>query len=105
MTEFLVEMYVSKIDCAASVFDWERFSKAAAEVTAEGHPVRLVRSIFVPEDETCFLLVDAEAPEHVRETARRAALACERVVEAATRTHRARPTAPQPWPRAEEDIA
>ena len=81
MTEFLVELYVSKANCAAVAVGWERLSRAAAELTDEGRPVRLVRSIFVPEDETCFLLVEAATAESVRETARRAALTCERVVE------------------------
>jgi len=83
MPEFLVELYVSKPDCNC-VADWaERVDRAAAELTAEGMPVRLLRSILVPEDETCFLLVAAETAGAVRETATRAALAFERVVEAA----------------------
>jgi hypothetical protein len=82
MTEFLVELYVSKTNCAAIGVEWARLNRAAAELTDEGRPVRLLRSIFVPEDETCFLLVEAATAENVRETARRAALACERVVEA-----------------------
>ncbi|HEX6699619.1 MAG TPA: hypothetical protein VF101_02720 [Gaiellaceae bacterium] len=83
MNEFLVELYVAKRDDAAIAAGWERFSRAAAEVTDAGRPVRLVRSIFVPEDETCFLLVEADADAVVLETARRASLVCERVVEAA----------------------
>jgi Protein of unknown function (DUF4242) len=82
MTEFLVELYVSKTDREAIEAGWEALNRAAAGLTAEGRPVRLVRSIFVPEDETCFVLVEAATAETVRETARRAALACERVVEA-----------------------
>jgi hypothetical protein len=82
MTEFLVELYVSKTDCACVEAEWERLNRAAAELTAEGRPVRLVRSIFVPEDETCFVLVEATAAETAREIARRAAVAFERVVEA-----------------------
>jgi Protein of unknown function (DUF4242) len=81
MTEFLVELYVSKTDCAAVMTGAERLNHAAAELTAEGRPVRLVRSIFVPEDETCYLLFEAVTAESVHETARRAALAPERVVE------------------------
>ena len=82
MNEFLVELYVSKTDCAAVAVGADRLSRAAAELTVEGRPVRLVRSIFVPEDETCFLLVEAATAETVLETARRAALPLERVVEA-----------------------
>ena len=52
-------------------------------MTAEGKPIRLVRSIFVPDEETCLLLVDASTVEHVRDTAKRAALPFEHVVETA----------------------
>ena len=83
MTEFLVELYVSKTNCAAVRTEAERLGRAAAELTAEGTPVRLLQSIFVPEDETCFLLVEAATTENVHETARRAALRVERVVETA----------------------
>jgi hypothetical protein len=82
MTEFLVELYVSKTNGAVVGVEWERLNRAADELTGEGRPVRLLRSIFVPEDETCFVLVEAATAETVRETARRAALPCERVVEA-----------------------
>jgi hypothetical protein len=82
MTEFLVELYVSKTNGVAVPLTAERVTRAAAELTDEGTPVRLVRSIFVPEDEICFLLVEAGTAETVRETARRAALAFERVLEA-----------------------
>ena len=83
MNQYLVELYVSKTNCAAVALASTRLSRAAAELTAEGKPVGLVRSIFVPEDETCFLLVDAAAAEDVHETARRAAVAYERIVETA----------------------
>ena len=82
MNEYLVELYVSKTNCAAIAAGAELLGRAADELTAEGTPVRLVRTIFVPEDETCFVLVEAPTPEAVRETAQRAALPLERVVEA-----------------------
>jgi len=82
MTEFLVELYASQADCEAVAAGLARLHRAAAELTDERRSVRFVRSIFVPEDETCFLLVDAASVEDVRETARRASLECERVVEA-----------------------
>jgi hypothetical protein len=43
--------------------------------------VRFVRSIFVPEDDTCFCVYQAAAVDDVREAARRAALSGERVTE------------------------
>jgi len=80
--EFLVELYVSREDAAAVERGAERTRRAAEELTREGTPVRFVRSIFVPEDETCFFLCEAVSAEAVREAARRAALSFERVTEA-----------------------
>ena len=82
MTEFLLELYVAKTDCAAVVAGAARLGSAAAQVMAERSPVRVVRSIFVPQDETCYVLVEATTIDAVRETATRAALPIERVVEA-----------------------
>ena len=81
MNEFLVELYVSKTNCEPS-----RVACGAPHARGRGADRRgqtgpLVRSIFVPEDETCFLLVEAATAEAVRETARRAAVRYERVAE------------------------
>ena len=82
MNEFLLELYVSKTNCAAVEVGAERLGRAAAELTTEGTPVRVLRSIFVSEDETCFVLVEADTAENVRDIAHRASLPFERVVEA-----------------------
>jgi hypothetical protein len=83
MTEYLIELYVPSSEHAEIAAVTRRVEHAAAELTAAGRPVRLVRSILVPEDETCFLLVEAVTAESVRETAERAALSVDRVVETA----------------------
>ena len=49
----------------------------------EGTPVGFLRSIFVPEGETCFSLYEAETAEIACEVARRAELRFDRVAEAA----------------------
>jgi uncharacterized OsmC-like protein len=82
MTEFLVELYFSKTDSGAVTAGAELLDRAAAELAAEGRPVRIVRSIFVPEDETWYVLVEARTAEDVHESTRRAALRPERVAEA-----------------------
>lgn len=82
MAEFLVELYVSRGDVAAVERGAERARLAAEALTGEGTPVRYLRSIFVPDDETCFLLYEADSVEAVREAALRAGLPFERVAEA-----------------------
>ena len=79
MTEFIVELYVPRNDCDAVAAAAVRLTKAAAELTAEGRAVQLVRSIFVPTDETCFLLVEGGSADDVRETARRAGVSVDSV--------------------------
>jgi hypothetical protein len=84
VTEFLVELYAAKTDAVGVARGADRVGRAAAELTQEGTPVRFVRSIFLPEDETCLLLVEADSAETVREAARRAALVFDRVTAAAS---------------------
>jgi hypothetical protein len=74
VAEFLVELYVSRADA--------RGIRHAAE--AFGTTVSCVRSIFVPEDELCFLLVEAASADDVRDAARAAGLRFERISEVAT---------------------
>jgi hypothetical protein len=83
MTEFLVELYISREDRASLEREVEQARITAAEMTSEGTPIRYVRSIFVPEDETCFFLYEAASAASVRTAARRARLPFERVAEAA----------------------
>ena len=77
--EFLVEFYVSRPDAAAVDSGAQRARAGAEELTREGTPVRYLRSIFVPEDETCFFLYDGASADAVREAATRAGLPFERV--------------------------
>ncbi len=81
MTEFLVELYVPRTAADAAGQARGRAHRATAELTAEGISVRLVRSIFVPADETCLLLFEATSIDAVREAARRAALTFEHISE------------------------
>lgn len=82
MAEFLIELYASRTDALAVEHGAARARLAAEQLTREGTPVRYVRSIFVPDDETCFVLCEAASADAVREIARRAALTIERVSEA-----------------------
>ena len=82
MAEFLLEFYVARTDSAAVARGEERARVAAEELNREGTPIRFLRSIFVPEDETCFYLYEAASAETVRELAGRAALPVDRLSEA-----------------------
>ena len=79
MTEYLLELYVARADAVAIDQDTERARLAAEEHTREGTPVRYLRSIFVPDDETCLCLYDAVSMEAVREMSARAGLELERI--------------------------
>ena len=79
MAEFLLELYVSRTDPDAVSRDAERARAASRELVREGIPVRFLRSIFVPEDETAFFLYEAASPEAVYEAAHRASLDFERI--------------------------
>ena len=82
MAEYLVELYVARDDSAALERGAAHARQAAEELTREGTPVRFLRSIFVPEDETCLYLYEASSAAAVRDALGRAALLFDRVVEA-----------------------
>jgi uncharacterized protein DUF4242 len=87
VAEYVVELYVAREDVAALELSAERARRAAEELTREGTPVRFLRSIFLPVDETCFFLYEAASAELVREVARRAQLPFDRVAEAVAYAH------------------
>jgi hypothetical protein len=82
MADYLVELYVARDDAASLEVGPERAQRAAEELTRQGTPVRFVRSLFVPEDETCLFLYEAGSAADVRDAVTRAGLSFERVVEA-----------------------
>lgn len=86
MREFLVELYAARADRDAVSCDAHQVRLAAEALTRGGTPVRLLRSIFVPEDETCFVLLEAGSLEAARRAARRAGLPFERLAEVDTTT-------------------
>lgn len=59
-----------------------RLQAAAEELTAAGLHVHHVRSILVPDDETCFHVFEGPSVEAVEEVGRRADLEFDRVTEA-----------------------
>jgi hypothetical protein len=76
--QFLVEVFVPRAD-AALADRWALDAKAAADRLQEaGTPVRYVRSIFIPDEETCLILYQAATVDNVIVAAERAELPLER---------------------------
>ena len=87
MAEYLVELYVAHGDDAAAQRHAERAEQASAELTRAGSPVRCLRSIFVAEDETCFLHFEAGSAELVVEALHQAGLSPEHISVATSTPH------------------
>jgi hypothetical protein len=82
MPEFLVELFVSRADAGSTAPGAERARRAAEALSNQGTSVRYLRSIFVPDDETCFHLYTASSLAAVRAVGSRAGLRFERISEA-----------------------
>jgi hypothetical protein len=87
MAEYLVELYVAQGDHRLARQHAEQVTHAVAELTHEGGSVHCLQSIFVPEDETCFLLYEAPAAEVVEEAVRRAGLRHQHISPAISTLH------------------
>ena len=86
MPEFVGEHYRSG-DAGKDVGRCARAARAAADqLRREGTRVHHVRSILIPEDETCIHLYRAESIEAVRLAAQRASLSLDRLTAAVSGT-------------------
>lgn len=82
MATYLVEAYATKLD-DLRIRGLAAGARAAARaMTRNGAPVSYLGSIFVPEDETCFHLLEAPSPEVIRQARGHGSFAFERIVEA-----------------------
>jgi hypothetical protein len=81
MSIFMAELYVARTGADTVERAAERSRLAAEQLTRDGFPIRHLRWMFVPEDETCFLLYEAASADAVREVGQRAALIFERIAE------------------------
>jgi muconolactone delta-isomerase len=79
MPEYLLEFYIARDDAQAAADDGESARAAAEELTRRGTAVSYRRLIFVPTEETCFVLFEAESAEAVRDAATLAELPCGRI--------------------------
>jgi hypothetical protein len=84
VAQYLVELFVPRTDALVVPAAVRRVRLAAEDLARAGTAVRYLRSIFVPEDEICFLLFEAACAQDVRDAARSADLPFERISEAVT---------------------
>ena len=80
MPSFLAETYLPRPG-KARLRSAQRARAAAKKLAEHGTPIRFVRSIYVPNDEICFLVFDAISADAVEDACTRAGLRFERVVE------------------------
>lgn len=78
--QFLVERYVKQADRQDPAALAKALRRSARALTSEGEPVRYVRSIFLPGDETCLDLYVASSAEAVSEAVKRAGFSYDRIV-------------------------
>ena len=86
MTYFLAELYLPATSPGGTAEAVARARAAAEEVARDGDVLSLLRIIFVPGDETCFVAYEAATSEAVAEAGRRAGLDFERIVAAVEAT-------------------
>ena len=73
----MLEAYSADRVAAESKAD--RIRKSAVRVRASGVPVRVLRAIYLPEDETSLVLFDAPSADDVRALVADAGLSIERI--------------------------
>lgn len=88
--DFIAEQYIPSSGAETATAGAAAARQAAEETTREGMPVHYVRSIFVPDDETCIHFYRADSIEAVRAAAARASLPLERLTEAISNSGRER---------------
>jgi hypothetical protein len=76
MARYLAEVYTPNRGNAVAR------TRADAATLARSHGVRYVRAILVPEDETCFHMLDAASADIVDGAAREGSVRVERIAEA-----------------------
>jgi hypothetical protein len=74
MASFVVEVYSPNVRQADLADVAMRAEAAARELTSEGIGVRYLRSVLVPEDETCFHHFEGPSAEAIRRVSERAGL-------------------------------
>lgn len=66
MARFVIEVFTPGLDESGLAAVVDRVRAAAASLRRDGSPVRHLSSIFVPDDQTCFHIVEAPSPDAAR---------------------------------------
>lgn len=82
MREFVIEAYQPASSTGELDEQARRLLDGAAQVSRKASPVRFARLLYLPLDEVCFCLYEAESAEVAGEAALRAGLRYERITEA-----------------------
>ena len=82
MPSYLIESYLPRSRSGELRALVDRLRRATESLTAEGTRVRHLRSTFVPDDELCLHLLEADSAAMVGEASRRAAIEPARVLQA-----------------------
>lgn len=82
MPVFMVERDLPGISMEQLADAQKKAILAGKELTAEGHPVRYIRSTFVPGESKCMCLFEASDPDLVREANERGRIPFTRIVPA-----------------------
>lgn len=82
MAKYMVERHLPGIKPDELAAAATRAKETTAKMTAEGTPVRYLRSTFVPGEEKCYCLFEGPTEESVREANRRAEIPLVSVKEA-----------------------
>jgi hypothetical protein len=79
---FLAEGYLSSATADGLARDGARAAAATSELAWDSGRVCYLGGVFLPADQTCLLIFEAAAAEHVGRACQRAGLPCERVTAA-----------------------
>ncbi len=82
MPVYLVERSLPGAQVEQIAAAQKRAIEAGKALTAEGKPVRYIRSTFIPGEHTCMCLFEASTADLVREANERAEVPFTRIVEA-----------------------
>jgi hypothetical protein len=82
MPSYLIESYLPRSRSGELPAVVGRLRRATESLTAEGMQVQHLRSTFLPHDELCLHLLEAESAATVGEASRRAAIEPARVIQA-----------------------